>query len=798
MTLSEGDRLGAYEVLALIGAGGMGEVYRARDPRLNREVAIKVLPEGLASDATAHARFEREARAVAALSHPNILDIHDMGAAGGVSWVVTELLEGETLSRRLAAGALPWRKAAEIARAIAEGLAAAHARGVVHRDIKPSNVFLTTDGRVKILDFGIATFEERARAPAQPAEDLTDSHSLVGTVGYLSPEQIRKKPVDGRSDVFSLGCVIYEMVTGRRAFPAETAPDAIVATLRSEPADPADLVPGIPEDLRLLILRCLEKNPERRFQSAGDLAFALKVALTGPDAARHSNPSTTLVTTPVSPSHSGRLSTRAVGGLAVVATVVVGAIAAGLFHARTLRAGFGSVAVLPFANATGVADDDYLSEGITESLINSVSRVPGIRVLARTTVYKFREEPDPRKAGRDLSVDAVVTGRVRRQGQDLVVQAELVRVSDGAQIWGDRVTERVSDAAPAAADLAQRIARSLQPRLAGGGEKSLEDRPHDAQAWDLTLRGRYFLNRRRDEDIGRSLDLFQQALARDPNEAAAWLGLADVFNLLGYYGVKAPKDVVPKQREAAARAIALDPALSGAHSSLADVRYEYESDFPGAEREFRRALALNPNDAQAHQWYSNFLSASGRFEESLVEIRKAFELDPLNVTINLDVGLAFYWAGDPARALPELSRALELDPTSPLGHLYMGLILLRTGSRESAIAEWAKAVELSDRSPDALAFWGYGCGRIGRTAEAEAALKELEGLARKRFVSALPFAILTLGLDRKAEALVWLEKAYEERAGRLVYLNVEHGFDPLRAEPRFREIVRKMGLPPVR
>jgi tetratricopeptide (TPR) repeat protein len=360
------------------------------------------------------------------------------------------------------------------------------------------------------------------------------------------------------------------------------------------------------------------------------------------------------------------------------------------------------------------------------------------------------------------------------------------------------VTERDSDAAPAAADLALRNARSLQPRLTGAEEKSLGDRPHDPQAWDLTLRGRHFLNRRRDEDIGRSLDLFQQALARDPNEAAAWLGLADVFNLLGYYGVKAPKDVVPRQREAAARAIALDPALSGAHSCLADVRYTYEGDFPGAEREFRLALALNPNDAEAHQWYSDFLSASGRFEESLAEIRKARELDPLNVTINLDFGLAFYWAGDPDRALPELRRALELDPTSPLGHLYAGLALFRSGSRERAIVEWAKAVELSDRSPDALAFWGYGCGLEGRSAEAEAALKELEGLARKRFVSALPFAILTLGQGRKAEALAWLEKAYEERAARLVYLNVERGFDPLRAEPRFREIVRKMGLPPAR
>ncbi len=798
MTLREGDRLGAYEVLALIGAGGMGEVYRARDPRLNRDVAIKVLPEGLASDATAQARFEREARAVAALSHPNILDIHDMGATGAVSWVVTELLEGETLSRRLTAGALPWRKAAEIARDIAEGLTAAHARGVVHRDIKPSNIFLTADGRVKILDFGIARFEERARAPGQPEEDLTDAHALVGTAGYLSPEQIRKKPVDGRSDVFSLGCVIYEMVTGRRAFRAETAPDSIVATLRSEPPDPADIVPGIPEDLRLLIARSLEKNPEKRFQSAGDLAFALKIALTGPEPGRHSSPSATLATTPASAPQRGRVSTRAVGGLAVTAMVAVGAIAAGLFHARNPHAGLSSVAVLPFANATGIADDDYLSEGITESLINSVSRVRGIRVLARTTVYKFREEADPRKAGRNLSVDAVVTGRLRLEGRDLVVQAELVRVSDGAQIWGDRVTEQVSDAAPAAADLAQRIARSLQPRLTGAEEKSLEDRPHDAQAWDLTLRGRYFLNRRRDEDIGRSLDLFQQALARDPKEAAAWLGLADVFNLLGYYGVKSPKDVVPKQREAAARAIALDPALSGAHSCLADVRYTYEGDFPGAEREFRQALALNPNDAEAHQWYSNFLSASGRFDESLAEVRKARELDPLNVTINVDVGLAFYWAGDAARALPEMRRALELDPTSPLGHLYMGLPLWRTGAREGAIAEWAKAVELSDRSPDALAFWGYGCGRTGRTAEAEAARKELEGMARTRFVSAFPFAILTLGLDRSAEALAWLEKAYEERAGRLVYLNVEHAFDPLRAEPRFREIVRKMGLPKAR
>jgi serine/threonine-protein kinase len=373
-----------------------------------------------------------------------------------------------------------------------------------------------------------------------------------------------------------------------------------------------------------------------------------------------------------------------------------------------------------------------------------------------------------------------------------------VRVSDGTVAWGDRVTDRVSDAAPAVAELAQRIARLLQPQLTGAEEKSLSDRPHDPEAWDLTARGRYFLNRRREEDYARSLELFQHAIARDPNEATAWLGLANVFDLLAYYGVEAPKDVVPKQREAAERAIAIDPGLSGAHTSLADVRYQYEGDFPGAEKEFRKAIALNPNDADAHQWYSNFLSASGRFSESLEEIRKARELDPFNVVINRDVGLAHYWAGDPARALPEMRRALELDPSSPISRLYMGVVLWQTGPPGPAIAEWEKAVQHSDRSPDALAFRAYGCGRAGRTAEAEATLKELEGLAKKRFVSAFPFAIVALGLGRNDEAITWLEKAQEERAGRLVYLNVEHAFDPLRKDPRFAAVVRKVGLPPAR
>ncbi len=793
MTLHAGDRLGAYEILASLGAGGMGEVWRARDSRLRRDVAIKVLPDALAADPVAHARFDREARAVAALSHPNILDLHDVGSEGDISWVVTELLEGQTLKERLEEGALPWRRAVEVALAMAEGLEAAHTRGVVHRDVKPSNVFLTSDGRVKILDFGIATLDDSA-AFTSASRDLTEPQTIVGTAGYLSPEQVRREKADARSDIFALGCVLYEMVTGRRAFPGDTPTEALFATLRTEPRDPADLVPALPADLRRLILRCLEKKPDRRFQTAADLAFALRTAFAGSGSgpAFVSGTESTLALTHAEPFPARfRAASVAVGGMVLAAVLAAGAWLL-FFRQEPLP---GVLAVLPFTNETGDTGNDYLSEGVTSSLIDALSKTPGLSVLARGVVYAAPRGPDPRAAGRSLRARSVLVGRVRRQGANLHVDAELVDVTSGAHLWAGEVTDRDGEPVPAAADLAPRVARALRPALTAEEEKRVAGRPHDPQAWDRVQRGRFFLNKRSEEGIFKALGYFQDAAVIDPREAEAWSGLADVHHLLAYYEYEPPAPFVAKEREDAAQAVALDPSLSGPHAILADIRYLSDHDWPGAEEEFRKAIALNPNDAEARQWYSNFLTASGRFEEGIAEIDRARALDPLNPVIQTDAGLARYWAADPVGGEEEIRRAVEMEPNSALVRLWLSLPLIAQKRYDDALAELKKARELAPAMPEAIAFSGYVSALAGRAADADAARRDLDALAKERYVGGFSYAILTLGQKKTDESLDWLEKAVADGGGRLAYLGVERGFDPLRGKPRFAEIVRRLGIP---
>ena len=797
MTLRAGDRLGAYEILSPLGSGGMGEVWKARDTRLKREVAVKVLPDALAADPSARARFDREARAVAALSHPNILDVHDVGSEGGVSWIVTELLEGMTVKEKLDGGtAIPWRRAVEVALALAQGVAAAHARGIIHRDLKPSNVFLTSDGRVKILDFGIATLDESGVNAPEPG--LTAPHGIVGTAGYLSPEQIRRERADARSDIFALGCVLYEMTTGRRAFPGETPPEAFVATLRSEPKDPADLVPGLPSELRLLILRCVEKSPDRRFQTAADLAFALRLPFeaspTG-SAVSASDPTYALpAAAPGAPSAAPPRRRLRFGWLAAAAAVF--AAAAWLLVHRRMPA-LDSLAVLPFENETRDAANDYLSEGVTCSLIDALSQTPALSVKARATVYNYTGNKEPRAAGRELGAKAILIGRVQRQGRDVVVDAELVNVATGARLWHGRVTDHAGDSVPAAADLAPKIARVLRPSLTSDEEKRVAGRPHDPEAWDRVQRGRFFLNKRTPEGFAKALEYFEEAAKIEPREAEAFRGLAEAHHLMAYYGFAPvpPATLVPKLREFAEKSIVLDPSLSGPHAILADALYMYDHDWPAAEAEFRRARTLNPNDALSLQWYSNFLTASRRFDEAFAQISRARALDPLNSTIQMDAGLARYWSGDLAQGEAGIRSAIELDARNPLPRLFIALPLLKAGRPEDALAELKKLREMEPGDPFAVAFYGHACARLGRAPDADAARRELDALAKERYVGSFPFAIVALGQKRYAETLDRLETAAAEREAMLTYLEVEPAFDPLRKEPRFEAVVRRVGIP---
>ncbi|MBC8645705.1 MAG: protein kinase [Thermoanaerobaculia bacterium] len=782
MALSAGTRLGPYEILSPLGAGGMGEVYRARDTRLHREVAIKIPPEETARDPAALARFEREARAIAALSHPHILQIYDIGREGETVFAVTELLDGGTLRQRLS-GTLPWRQAAEIAVSLAEGLAAAHSRGIVHRDLKPENIFLTLDGRVKILDFGLARQERGEPTPSDPTiVTSTESGTVLGTVGYMSPEQVRGAKADARSDIFSLGCVIYEMVTGRRAFSGESAADKLVGILREEPKDPADLAPDAPEALARIVRRCLFKDAERRFQSARDVSFSLRDVLAPGGAEQTQRRSRTR---PI-------LLVTAAGALAVLGALLLltrdPASPRGASSSRSL-------AVLPFANAREGPESEYFSDGMSESLINSLSQLPRLRVLARTTSFQYRGA-DPRQAGRELKVEAVVTGRVSGRGNRMVVQADLIDVSDGSQMWGRRFDEEVSDVLRVQEGIAQQISQSLLEELSPEEERRLAKRhTADAEAYDLYLKGRYWWAKRSEEGFEKSIRFFEQAVLRDPNYAPAWVGLADAFRLLAFYGVAPPQQLLPRARSAAERALTLDPALAEARYSLADALYQVDWDWERAGSEFRRAIALNPSYATGRQWYSNYLSLVGDSPGALREIHAARELDPLNLVINMDVGLVHYWAGDYPRATEELRRALELDPNFGLGRLYLGLARLRSGEAVESIGEFRKAVDLLPGSPDPIALLGYASGVAGRREDAIRSLRDLEDMAKRRFVSALPFAMVHIGVGDKEAALDALEKAFEERSGRLVYLNVEKAFDPLRQEPRFRALVERLHLP---
>ncbi len=760
MSLPAGTHLGPYEILAPLGAGGMGEVYRARDSRLGREVAIKVLPEHLAQDPQALLRFEREAKAVAALSHPNILAIHDVGREQGVSYAVTELLEGETLRSGLARGALPCRKALEIGVAVAEGLSTAHSKGIVHRDLKPDNIFLTSDGRVKILDFGLARFK-----PANPAQSetaaltATETGAVMGTPGYMSPEQVRGTPVGPGSDIFSLGCVLYEMVSGRRAFSGHTSVETLSAVLRDHPADLASSGKQIPIELDRLISHCLEKNPEERFQSARDLAFGLKAILGSPG-----------VSAPA-PSGAPPGPGKAID----------------------------SIAVLPFANASRDPDAEYLSDGITDSIINSLAQIAQLRVMPRSTVFRYKgQDVDPQAVGRELGVRMVLTGRLIQRGETLVVGTELVDVVEGSQLWGERYNRKLADIFAVEEEIARRISESLRMRLTGEEKKRLAKRStENSEAYQLYLKGRHYWIKRTPANMQKAVEYFQQAIEKDAGYALPYAGLADAHTMLTVYGVNSPKQGWARAKAAAAAAVALDPELAEGHASLAFIRAFADWDWANAEEECRRAIELNPDYWVAPYWYAVVLALCGRYEDAERQIRRAQELEPLSPVIMHVAALISILARRYAEAIDRCSKGLEIDPNYPLLRLWLGWALEQESRYEEAIRELEKALQLLEGEPLAAGVVGHAYAVAGKEAEARRVLRELLELAERRHVDAYAVALIYTGLGEQEQALQWLDKACASRSGWLT-LNAKGDprVDGLRADPRFAGILRRMGLEP--
>jgi eukaryotic-like serine/threonine-protein kinase len=793
MPLSPGARLGPYEVLAPLGAGGMGEVYRARDTRLRREVAVKVLPEGVSQDRDRLRRFEQEALAASALNHPNIVTIHDFGSEGAAPYVVMELLEGQTLRERLSTGPLPDAKAVEYGVEIANGLAAAHARGIVHRDLKPENVFVTRDGLVKILDFGLAklTQSEGSAGPQLEASTftaVTEPGAIMGTVGYMSPEQVKGLPADARSDLFSFGGILYEMLTGRRAFSGPSIADTMSAILRDEPP-PISPDPG-PSPLERVIRRCLEKSPEERFQSARDLAFALRES-----SGRHEAPAAP----PLSPPRKILLP-AAVIGVVVLAAAAVVVFDAGGIRQRLLGARepvrIRSLAVLTLKNLSGDPGQDYFVAGMTETLTASLAQIRSLKVISRTSAILYDGSKKPlREIARELHVDAVVEGSLVRSGNRVRITAQLIQAQSEAHLWAKSYDRELGDVLTLQEEIVRSIAEQIEAELTLDERSRLaSSRAVAPNAYEAYLLGRYFLDSGTEEGLKKAFDQFSRALEVQNDYAAAYAGIASYYAILPFYSALSPAEVLPKARAAAERSVELDEGLPEAHASLGYIRAYYEWDWAAAEREFRRALDLRPSFADAHFSYSRFLAASGRMEEAVAEIKRAEDLDPRSLDLNANAALLSYFHGSYDEALTKLLAIKQADPALPVAHWGIGLSYEQKGRKAEALASLEEATRLS-KSFNFRTSLAHAHAVFGQEGQAREFLTVLTERSRKSYVPAYYFVLVYTGLGEKDRAFEWLERAYQERSTVLAYLRLDPRLAPLRGDPRYADLVRRIGFP---
>jgi len=758
-----GSLLGPYEIVAPLGAGGMGEVYRARDTRLGREVAVKLLRAEVAGDAERVKRFEQEARAVASLSHPNILAIHDVGSHEGRPYLVTELLEGQTLAERIVSDGLTVTKSVELATQIANGLAAAHEKGIIHRDLKPGNVFVTRDGVVKILDFGLARLIQSEREAsdwrAAPTETgLTGAGSILGTVGYMAPEQVRGLPADHRSDIFALGCVLYEMLCGTPPFRRETAADTLSAILREDPPPFSTSGRQIPTALEGIVARCLEKRPEERFQSARDLGFALQVEAKGQSEL------------------CGRSGDSTISG--------------------SIR----SIAVLPLVIFSTEPEQQFFADSMTDALITDLAKIGTLRVVSRTSVMRYKQtQKSIREIARELDVDAAVEGSVERAGDRVRIRAHLIRAATDEHLWADAYERDLQDVLALQSEVARSIAREIQVKLTPQEHAVLSSaRRVDPEAYRLYLKGRYFWVKRTPESVAKAIGLFEQAIDADPTYAQAYAGLADCYMSLGFsfdVGSLPPIEAIPKAKAAVAKALEITEALAEVYSPLAFMKLNYDWDFPGAETEFKRALELNPGNANVHHWYAHYLIVAGRPSESLAESYRALELDPLSPIMSVHLGWLYYYLHDYERALNQLNKTLELDPNYGLAYWYIGLVKEQQRAFTEAIAALKRGDELLKDNLVVKADLAHALAASGRKADAEDALQDLSSLSRTRYVNPFEIGLIYIGLGQSEKAFQWLNRAYEERSDLLVYLRVDPRLDPVRSNPRFQELVRRMNFP---
>jgi serine/threonine protein kinase/tetratricopeptide (TPR) repeat protein len=772
----------------------MGEVYRARDARLKRDVAIKVLPPSFATDADRLRRFEQEAQAAGALNHPNLTAVYDIGTHEGAPYIVQELLEGETLRAALAAGLPAGRRAVDYASQIARGLAAAHEKGIVHRDLKPENVFVTRDGRVKILDFGLAKLVDTA-APDGPRTDLptapaaTEPGVVLGTLGYMSPEQVRGRPADARSDLFSLGAILYEMLTGRRAFTGDSAADTMSAILKEDPPELSGTSRSLgPSGLEPILRRCLEKSPDQRFQSAKDLAFALEEISA-------SSRSVQL--------REGKPSRRVRVGLLAASLAGVAVLWILLANRRELKRWISagpssrvtSIAVLPLKDFSGRPEQEYFVDGMTEAVTTNLAQIGALKVISGTSAMSYKGSKKPlREIAGELGVDAVLEGSVARSGDRVRVTAQLIHAGSDTHLWAKTFERNIEDVLALQGELARDVARQIEAELTSEEQKRLTRSARvDPRAYEAYLRGRVFLEQGSEEDLKKGLDQFTRALEIDGNYAAPHAGIASYYAILPFYSQSSPADVFPQARAAARRSIELDETLAEPHASLAYIHAYYEWDWTAAEESFRRAIALRPSYADAHFSYSRFLAAAGRFEEAFAEIARARELDPRSMLLKANTALLSYFQGRYDESLAELLEVRKLDPKFSVAQWGIGLVYEQKGKLPEAVAEIEKATTLS-KSLNVQSSLGHAYAVAGQKAKAQAILDMLGERSKKGYVPSYYFALIHAGLGDEDRALDWLDRAYQERSTVLAYLQIDPRLANLRDSPRFQDLVRRIGF----
>jgi serine/threonine-protein kinase len=783
-----GQTLGHYCIAEKIGVGGMGEVYRARDEHLARDVAIKVLPPGTLTDESARKHFHKEALILSQLNHPNVATIHDFDTQQGVDFLVMEYIPGITLSEKVAAGPLPEKEVLRLGVQLSEGLSAAHEHGVVHRDLKLGNLRLTSDGRLKILDFGLAKLR-RPVVESAATESFSETETLAGTLPYMAPEQLLGGEIDARTDIHAAGLVLYEMATGHRPFADVERSQLIGAILQHSPVPPTVLNPKLSPELERIIGKCLEKEKENRYQSAKELAVDLRRLLT-PSIVAHPIPRRRFGTGKI-------ISFAAAGSVAVLLTLIIELNPGGIrdkLLGGTAHAPIRSLAVLPLANLSGDPEQEYFADGMTDALITELGKVPTVRIISHQSVmqYKGSKKTLPQIA-QELRVDAVVEGSVLHEGDRVRISAQLIGSAPERHLWAKSYERGMRNILALQGDVSQTIAKEIDVRLAPEEKQRLANvRPINPEAYDLYLKGSYFLYKDNSEGFLKAIEHFQRAVDLDTTYAPAHAGLSVAYSTAGLYGVLPFKDAIPKAKVAAKRALELDETLADAHTALGVMNF-YDRDWAGADREFKRALELAPNNMLAHSSYGMYLTNMGRFDEAIAVRRRALDLDPLSIPANDFLGWTLYYAGHYDESIRQYLKLIEIEPRNAYFYAWLSGSYLATHASGETVAACRKALELAPEDQFVLTWCGHHLALLGRRHEAVALLDRVHALSPKMPVDPYMLAGLYAGLGDKEHAIGLLERAFEERSPNMSGLALD--FPQLGSDPRFQDLLRRMNFP---